>query len=53
MSVAEKKQLQILIQKLPPKNLNRVAEIVQREKPSETQNYDEIFVDLEKKVKNS
>ncbi|XP_043807469.1 uncharacterized protein LOC110602118 isoform X3 [Manihot esculenta] len=53
MSVAEKKQLQILIQKLPPKNLNRVAEIVQREKPSETQNYDEIFVDLEKKDKET
>ncbi|XP_057993313.1 uncharacterized protein LOC110656586 isoform X2 [Hevea brasiliensis] len=48
MSLAEKKQLQKLIQKLPPKNLNRVAEIVQRSKSLETQNCDEIFVDLEK-----
>ncbi|XP_050224028.1 uncharacterized protein LOC126673798 [Mercurialis annua] len=46
MTLAEKKHLQKLIQQLPPKNLNRVARIVQRSKP-EAQSCNEVFVDLE------
>ncbi|KAJ4841395.1 hypothetical protein Tsubulata_033430 [Turnera subulata] len=46
MKLHEKQQLQRRIQKLSPRNLNRVAEIVQRNKPAD-QCFDEIFVDLE------
>eukprot|EP00257_Ricinus_communis_P020331 XP_015579536.1 uncharacterized protein LOC8260352 isoform X3 [Ricinus communis] len=46
MTLIEKKHLQKLIQKLPPKNLNRVVEIVQHSKP-EAQSCEEIFIDLE------
>lgn len=48
MTLTEKQQLQKLIKKLPPKKLNRVVEIVQR-KPIESQDHDEIFVNLEEK----
>ncbi|XP_065878097.1 uncharacterized protein [Euphorbia lathyris] len=48
MSSNEKQHLKKLIQKLPPKNLNRVVEIVQRNKLAEAQCSDEIFVDLER-----
>ncbi|XP_023912447.2 uncharacterized protein LOC112024041 isoform X2 [Quercus suber] len=48
MTLTEKQQLRKLIQKLPPKNLNRVVEIIQHGKLAEPQSCDEIFVDLEK-----
>ncbi|KAK7279204.1 hypothetical protein RJT34_24250 [Clitoria ternatea] len=48
MTLAEKQQLQRLIQKLPPRNLDRVAEIICQSRPVEDQSCDEIFVDLEK-----
>ncbi|KDP36255.1 hypothetical protein JCGZ_09820 [Jatropha curcas] len=47
MTLTEKQQLRKLIQKLPPKNYNRVVEIVQRSKPVDTHQSDEIFIDLE------
>ncbi|WCJ30102.1 hypothetical protein M5689_011683 [Euphorbia peplus] len=47
MNSTEKQHLKKLIQKLPPKNLDRVVEIVQRGKLVGTQCSDEIFVDLE------
>ncbi|CAK7328180.1 unnamed protein product [Dovyalis caffra] len=47
MKTIEKQELQELIKKLPPKNLNRVAEIVQRGKPLGMQSSDEVLVDLE------
>ncbi|KAB5564293.1 hypothetical protein DKX38_004347 [Salix brachista] len=49
MTHTEKQQLQKLIKKLPPKKLDRVVEIVQRSKPIESQDHDEIFVNLEEK----
>lgn len=52
MTHTEKQQLQKLIKKLPPKKLDRVVEIVQRSKPIESQDHDEIFVNLEEKVVN-
>ncbi|KAK7338595.1 hypothetical protein VNO77_19214 [Canavalia gladiata] len=48
MTLAEKKQLQSLIQKLPAGNLDRVAEILCRNRPVKEQSCKEIFVDLEK-----
>lgn len=51
MSRYEKQQLQKLIQKLPPKNLSRIAEIVQRSKAVEMRNADEVFVDLDQEVR--
>ncbi|KAK7395782.1 hypothetical protein VNO78_16352 [Psophocarpus tetragonolobus] len=48
MTIAEKQQLQSLIQKLPARNLNRVVELICRKRPVEEQSCDEIFVDLEK-----
>ncbi|KAA8530165.1 hypothetical protein F0562_004874 [Nyssa sinensis] len=48
MTLAEKQQLQKLIQKLPPRNLDRVVEIVQHSKPSRKYSCDEIHIDLEK-----
>ncbi|GMH06805.1 hypothetical protein Nepgr_008645 [Nepenthes gracilis] len=48
MTYPEKLQLQKFIQKLPPKNLDRVVEIIHRKRPSESPSDDEIFVDLEK-----
>ena len=50
MTLTEKQQLRKLIQKLPPKNLDRVVEIIQNGKLAEPQSRDEIFVDLEKEV---
>lgn len=50
MTLTEKQQLRKLIQKLPPKNLDRVVEIIQHGKLAEPQSRDEIFVDLEKEV---
>ncbi|XP_059645257.1 uncharacterized protein LOC132286864 isoform X2 [Cornus florida] len=47
MTLAEKQQLQKLIQKLPPRNLDRVAEIIQSSKPPGKNSCDEIHVDLE------
>lgn len=47
MTLAEKEQLQILIKKLPPRNLDRVVEIIQRSNPSTEHSPDTIFVDLE------
>lgn len=41
--------LQKMIQKLPPKNLERAVEIIQRGKLSET-HVDEVHVNLEKEV---
>ncbi|XP_015879011.1 uncharacterized protein LOC107415232 [Ziziphus jujuba] len=48
MTLAEKQQLRRLIQGLPPKNLERVVEIIQRSKPENKEPCDEIHVDLEK-----
>lgn len=50
MTLIEKQQLRKLIQKLPPKNLDWVVQIVQHGKMAKTQSCDEIFVDLEKEV---
>lgn len=47
MTLAEKQQLQKLIQKLPPRNLDRVVEIIQKNKPLEMRSPDVIHVDLE------
>ncbi|KAK8466682.1 hypothetical protein PHAVU_008G147100 [Phaseolus vulgaris] len=47
MTLAEKQQLQSLIQKLPSRNLDRVVELLRRNRPAEEQSYDQIFVDLE------
>ena len=49
MTRREKQQLQKMIQKLPPKNLERAVEIIQRGKPPEIHS-DEIHVNLEKEV---
>ncbi|XP_057492051.1 uncharacterized protein LOC130777664 isoform X1 [Actinidia eriantha] len=48
MTLTEKQQLQRLIQKLPPRNLDRVVEIIRRDTPFERYSSDEIYVDLEK-----
>lgn len=48
MTLSEKQQLRKLIQKLPPRNLDRVVEIIQCSKPSGKYSADEIHVDLEK-----
>lgn len=39
-----------MIKGLPPKNLDRVVELVERGKPAEKRSHDNIFVDLEKEV---
>ncbi|KAK2969759.1 hypothetical protein RJ640_028039 [Escallonia rubra] len=49
MTRPEKQQLKQLIQKLPPRNLDRVVELIQRRDPRENYNSDEIHVDLEDK----
>lgn len=48
MTLSEKQQLQKFIQKLPPRNLDRVVEIIQRNKPSGEYSSGKIHVDLEK-----
>ncbi|XP_057761396.1 uncharacterized protein LOC130981745 [Arachis stenosperma] len=48
MTLGERQQLQRMIQKLPAKNLDRIAEIICRSRPTEQPNCDKIFVDLEK-----
>ncbi|KAG6656564.1 hypothetical protein CIPAW_04G030700 [Carya illinoinensis] len=48
MTLIEKQQLRKLIQKLPPKNLDWVVQIIQHGKMAKAQSCDEIFVDLEK-----
>lgn len=50
MTLSEKQQLQKLIQKLPPRNLDRVVEIIQRNKPSGKYSSGMIHVDLEKEA---
>lgn len=50
MTLAEKQKLQNLIQKLPARNLDRVVELICRNRPIEEQNCDKVFVDLEKEV---
>jgi len=50
MTLAEKQQLQNLIQKLPARNLDRVVELLRRNRPAEEQSCDEIFVDLQTEV---
>lgn len=50
MTLAEKQQLQKLIQKLPPRNLDRVVEIIQKNKPLEMRSPDVIHVDLEEEA---
>ncbi|BAT84831.1 uncharacterized protein HKW66_Vig0045180 [Vigna angularis] len=47
MTLAEKQQLQCLIQKLPARNLVRVVELLRRNTPAEKQSCDEVIVDLE------
>lgn len=52
MTLAEKQQLQKLIQDLPPRNLDRVVEIIQRNKPIDGRpSNNEIYVDLENEVR--
>lgn len=51
MVLAEKKQLQKMIKGLPRENLDRVAELIERNKPADERSDDEIHVDLEKEVK--
>ncbi|XP_023756239.1 uncharacterized protein LOC111904744 isoform X1 [Lactuca sativa] len=51
MTLLEKHKLRKLIEKLPPKNLDRVAEIIQRGKPSEKRSCDNIDVDLQQEMK--
>ncbi|KAL2320194.1 hypothetical protein Fmac_029163 [Flemingia macrophylla] len=48
MTLAEKQRLHRLIQKLPARNLDRVVELICRNRPVEEQSCDKIFVDLEK-----
>lgn len=48
MVLAEKKQLQKMIKGLPRENLDRVAELIERNKPADERSDDEIHVDLEK-----
>lgn len=50
MTLSEKQQLQKFIQKLPPRNLDRVVEIIQRNKPSGEYSSGKIHVDLEKEA---
>ena len=50
MTLAEKKQLQKMIKALPPKDLDHIAELVQRSRPADQRSCDEVFVDLEKEV---
>ncbi|CAN0926113.1 hypothetical protein LINGRAHAP2_LOCUS35149 [Linum grandiflorum] len=47
MTNTEKLQLQKMIRNLPPTNLDRIADIVQRRKSNEKQQTGEIFVNLE------
>ncbi|KAG8384901.1 hypothetical protein BUALT_Bualt04G0166400 [Buddleja alternifolia] len=47
MTHLEKQQLRMSIQKLPPKNLDRVVEIIRQNRPSEKYSSDEVRVDLE------
>ncbi|XP_010248718.1 PREDICTED: uncharacterized protein LOC104591545 isoform X2 [Nelumbo nucifera] len=48
MSLTEKQELRNLIQKMPPKNLDRIVEIVQRNKQEESHSCKEISIELEK-----
>lgn len=50
MTIAEKQQLRKLIQNLPPRNLDRVVEIIGHNKPSEKYSCDEVHVDLDEVV---
>ncbi|KAK6155244.1 hypothetical protein DH2020_009492 [Rehmannia glutinosa] len=50
MTLAEKQQLRKSIQNLPPRNLDRVVEIIGRNKPSDKDSCDELHVDLDKMV---
>lgn len=50
MTLAEKHQLRRLIEKLPPKNLDRVVEIIQRGKPPEKRSSHDIDVELQHEV---
>lgn len=50
MTLVEKQQLRKMIQELPPRNLDRVVEIIQRNKTIDRYSRDEILVDLEKEV---
>ncbi|KAK4272137.1 hypothetical protein QN277_020728 [Acacia crassicarpa] len=48
MTIDEKQQLRKQIQMLPPRNVDRVVEIISQSKPVEEQPCDELHVDLEK-----
>lgn len=50
MTIAEKQQLRILIQNLPPGNLDRAVEIIGHNKPSEGVTCDQLHVDLDELV---
>ncbi|CAL1358222.1 unnamed protein product [Linum trigynum] len=47
MTSTEKQQLQRMIRNLPPANFDRIADIVQRHKPIEAQQCEEIVVNME------
>ncbi|XP_042480804.1 uncharacterized protein LOC122061555 [Macadamia integrifolia] len=48
MTITEKQELHKLIQELPPKELDRVVEIVHRKRPPECHPCNEVNIDLEK-----
>lgn len=50
MTLPEKHKLGKLIQKLPPKNLDRVVEMIQPSNATDTNSSDEIHMDLERQV---
>lgn len=53
MTRVEKQELKSSIQKLPSKNLERVAEIISRKKLPDSPSSDEVFVDLENEDKTT
>ncbi|XP_043703216.1 uncharacterized protein LOC122653459 isoform X1 [Telopea speciosissima] len=47
MTITEKQKLRKLIQELPPKNLDRIVEIVLGKRPQDCRPCDEVYIDLE------
>ncbi|XP_043725499.1 uncharacterized protein LOC122672057 [Telopea speciosissima] len=47
MTITEKQELHKLIQELPPKNMDRIVEIVQRKRPPADHPGNEVYIDLE------
>ncbi|CDP16624.1 unnamed protein product [Coffea canephora] len=53
MTLTEKQELRKLIQNLPPRNMERIVEIIRRSRPSAKCLRDEIHVDLEEESKET